>query len=56
MTTNLGKLSFVRLHSVLLLELQILLPESVDGVNHDLDQLNLGVAKTMLVGDVISMT
>jgi len=41
---------------VLLLELKILLPEGVDGVNHDLDQLNLGVAKTMLVGDVISMT
>jgi len=41
---------------VLLLELKILLPEGVDGVNHDLDQLNLGVAKTMLVGDVISVT
>jgi len=41
---------------VLLLELKILLPESVDGVNHDLDELNLGVSKTMLVGDVISVT
>jgi len=41
---------------VLLLELKILLPESVDSVNHDLDKLNLGVSKTMLVGDVISVT
>ena len=56
MTTNLGKLSFVRLHSVLLLELQILLPESVDGVNHDLDQLDLGVSQPVLVGDVVGVT
>jgi len=41
---------------VLLLEFKILLPESVDSVNHDLDKLNLGVSKTMLVGDVISVT
>jgi len=46
----------VDLHAVLLLELKILLPESVDSVNHDLDKLNLGVSKTMLVGDVISVT
>ena len=40
---------------MLLLELQILLPEGVDSVNHDLDQLDLGVAETVLVGDVISV-
>ena len=43
------------LHSVLLLELEVLLPQGVDGVNHDLDQLDLGVAETVLVGDVISV-
>jgi len=41
------------LHAVLLLPLQILSPESVDSVNHDLDQLDLRVAETVLVGDVI---
>merc|ERR1719310_1504424 len=41
---------------MLLLELLVLLPESVDSVNHGLDKFNLGVAKTMLVGDVISVT
>ena len=45
----------VRLHAVLLLQLQVLLPEGVDGVNHDLDQLDLGVAETVLVGDIISV-
>jgi len=44
------------LESVLLLELEVLLPEGVDSINHDLDQLDLGVAKTMLVGDVISVS
>merc|ERR1719322_1562439 len=44
------------LHSMLLLELDILLPEGVDGVNHDLDQLDLRVAQTVLVGDVIGVT
>ena len=44
------------LHSVLLLELDILLPQGVDSVNHDLDQLDLRVAKTVLVGDVISVS
>merc|ERR1711915_141061 len=42
------------LHAVLLLPLEVLLVESVDSINHDLDQLNLRVSKTMLVGDVIS--
>ena len=40
---------------MLLLELDILLPEGVDGVNHDLDQLNLGIAETVLVRDVIGV-
>merc|ERR1719170_40237 len=40
---------------VLLLELEVLLPQGVDGVNHDLDQLDLGVAETVLVGDVIGV-
>merc|ERR1712227_164049 len=44
-----------RLHSVLLLELEVLLPQGVDGVNHDLDQLDLGVAETVLVRDVIGV-
>lgn len=43
------------LHSMLLLELEVLLPQGVDSINHDLDQLNLGVAETVLVGDVISV-
>ncbi len=43
------------LQAVLLLELEILLPEGVDAVNHDLDQLHLGVAETVLVGDVIGV-
>merc|ERR1739844_618264 len=42
------------LHAVLLLPFQVLLPERVDTVDHDLDQLNLRVSKTMLVGNVIS--
>jgi hypothetical protein len=41
---------------VLLLELQILLVESIDTVNHGLDKLNLGVSKTVLVGDIIGGT
>merc|ERR1719445_2284384 len=42
------------LHSVLLLQVKILLVEGVNSVNHDLDQLDLRVSKTVLVGDVIS--
>jgi len=38
---------------VLLLELNILLVEGVDTVDHALDELDLGVTQTMLVGDVI---
>jgi len=40
---------------VLLLELNILLVEGVDTVNHGLDELDLGVAKTVLVGDVVGV-
>jgi len=48
-------LLFMFLHAVLLLPLEVLLPEGVDTVNHDLDELNLGVSKTMLVGDVVGV-
>jgi len=41
------------LQSVLLLELQILLVQKVDSVNHGLDKLDLGVAQSVLVGNVI---
>jgi len=51
-----GYKTFEILHAVLLLEFKVFLPEGVDTVNHDLDQLNLGVSKTMLVGDVIGAT
>jgi len=44
------------LHAVLLLPLEVLLPQSVDAVNHDLDQLHLGVAETVLVGDIVGAT
>ena len=40
---------------MLLLELEVLLPEGVDSINHDLDQLHLGVTQTVLVGDVIGV-
>merc|ERR550519_316665 len=43
------------LHAVLLLQLQVLLPESVDAVDHDLGQLDLGVAEAVLVGDVVGV-
>merc|ERR1719186_2412601 len=41
-------------HAVLLLPFKIFFVESVNTINHDLDQLNLRVSKTVLVGDVIS--
>ena len=44
------------LHAVLLLQLQILLPEGVDGVNHDLDQLDLGVSQPVLLGDIVDVS
>jgi hypothetical protein len=40
---------------VLLLQLDILLPEGVDTVNHGLDETDLGVSETMLVGDVVGV-
>jgi hypothetical protein len=46
----------LNLHSVLLLEFQVLLPEGVDTINHGLDELNLRVSQTMLVGNVIGVT
>ena len=48
-------LLFMFLHAVLLLPLEVLLPEGVDTVNHALAELNLGVSKTMLVGDVVGV-
>ena len=45
-----------RLDSVLLLESLVLLPESVDAVNHGLDEGNLRVSQPVLVGDVIRAT
>ena len=38
-----------------LLELQILLVQGVDTVDHALDKFDLGVAQTVLVGDVVSV-
>jgi len=46
---------FENLHAVLLLELQILLVQGVDSVNHGLDQLNLRVSQPVLVGDVVGV-
>ena len=43
------------LHAVLLLQLNVLLPEGVDGVNHDLDELDLGVSQPVLVGDIVGV-
>ena len=45
----------LELDSVLLLEFLVFLPQGVNSINHLLDELNLRVAKTMLVGDVISV-
>jgi len=44
------------LHTVLLLELKVLLVQGVDTVNHDLDKLNLGVTQTVLVGNIVGAT
>jgi hypothetical protein len=46
-------MKIIFLQSVFLLEFKILLVESIDSINHGLDKLDLGVAETMLVGDVI---
>ena len=39
-----------------LLQSQVLLVESVDAFNHLLDELHLGVAQPVLVGDVVGHT
>ena len=36
-----------------LLEFEVLLVQSVDAINHSLNELNLRVAQTMLVGNVV---
>ena len=41
---------------MLLLESLVLLPESVDAINHGLDEGNLRVSQSVLVGDVIRAT
>jgi len=41
---------------VLLLQLQVLLVQGVDTVNHDLDELDLGVSQPVLVGDIVCAT
>ena len=41
---------------MLLLELEVLLPQGVDGVNHDLDELDLGVSEPVLVRDVVGVS
>jgi len=41
---------------VLLLELQVLLVQGVDAVNHGLDELDLGVSQSVLVGDVVGVS
>jgi len=43
------------LHAVLLLELQVLLVEGVDTVNHGLDKGDFGVTQSMLVGNVVGV-
>jgi len=40
---------------MLLLQFKILLPEGVDTINHSLDELDLRVAKTVLVGNVVGV-
>merc|ERR1712038_1674851 len=49
-------LKAVELNSSTLLKNLVLLPELIDTINHFLDQLNLGVSQSVLVGDVVSVT
>ena len=49
-------LECANLHSVLLLQFKILLPEGIDTINHGLDKLDLRVTKTMFVGNVIGVS
>ena len=41
------------LQAVLLLELEVLLVQGVDAVDHGLDELHFGVTETVLVGNVV---
>merc|ERR1712045_577729 len=53
---GLGRHCSVELNSSTLLKNLVLLPELIDTINHFLDQLNLGVSQSVLVGDVVSVT
>merc|ERR1712045_656621 len=53
---GLGRHSLVQRHSFSLLQFLVLLPELVDSINHLLDELNLRVSKSVLVGDVIGVS
>ena len=44
------------LHAVLLLQLEVLLVQGVDAVDHLLHQLHLGVAQAVLVRDVVGVS
>ena len=44
------------LQTVLLLQVEVLLPQGVHAVNHLLDELHLGVAQAVLVGHVVGAT
>ena len=41
---------------MLFAEFNVFLPQGVDTINHGLDKTNFGVSKTMLVGNVISVS
>jgi len=43
-------------HAMLLLELQVFFVQGVDTIDHGLDKLNLGVSKSVLVGDVVGVS
>merc|ERR1712102_8548 len=53
---SLSRHSSVHLNSSSSLQFLVLLPELVDSINHFLDKLNLRVAQSVLVGDIISVT
>merc|ERR1719356_1891885 len=44
------------LYNLFPLKSQVFLPQCIDTINHFLDQLNLGVTRSVLVGDVVSVT
>merc|ERR1712045_330248 len=53
---GLGRHSLVHRNSSSLLQNFVLFPELVDSINHLLDKLHLRVSKSVLVGDVISVS